>query len=58
VALPRRADNHYVIRAVVRGKPHAAYIVLKAAGCYFRCYRGQWLRVYIAEIVRRRQGYA
>ena len=58
VALPRRADNHYVIRAVVRGKPHAAYVVLKAAGCYFRCYRGQRLRVYIAEIVRRRQGYA
>ena len=31
VALPRGADDHYVIRAVVRSKPHAAYIVLKAA---------------------------
>ena len=31
VALPRRADNHNVVRAVVRGKPHAAYVVLKAA---------------------------
>ena len=58
VALSRRADNHYVIRAVVRSKPHAAYVVLKAAGCYFRCYRGQRLRVYIAKVMRRRQGHA
>ena len=55
VALSGRAYYHYVVRAVVRGKAHAAYIVLKAAGGYFRGYYRQRLRVYIVKVVRRRQ---
>ena len=55
MALACRADNHDVIRAVMRAHAHAADIVLEAAGSDLCGDDRHRLRVDIVEIVRRRQ---
>ena len=58
VALSGRADNHYVICAVVRCHTHSANIILKAAGCDFCRDNRRGLRVDVLEIVCGGQGNA
>ncbi|MPM60737.1 hypothetical protein SDC9_107589 [bioreactor metagenome] len=58
MALPRRADDHDVIRAVVRGHAHAADIVLKASACDFRRDHRHGLGVYVVKIMCGRQRHA
>ena len=55
VALPGGADDHDMIRAMVRCHAHAADIILKAAGSDLRGDDGHRLRVDVVKIMSRRQ---